>query len=253
MSPARVMKSTVFSAASVLVAVAVSGCDATQPRPKCRAQGSEYGASYTMQGSPMGSCTGKLLTGEILHLQYYRAAPNDPLPAASVAIEPDSVAKAMAAAMNPAGAGVEYSMGKYSTVEPDDNDICQAPLMSETSITTPMARLSYLWSNIRMLVKPTSNAIHFGADLIRKDGDCTVSYKVSAINPAHHCGDGMNAQGEHDPTTGRPDNANCDTDPEERHRPQPGLRLHLRGQHAALLALQGLPRLQVRSQVVVSW
>jgi hypothetical protein len=32
-----------------------------------------------------------------------------------------------------------------------------------------------------MFVTPLSNGIHFGADLARKDGDCTVNYKVVAV------------------------------------------------------------------------
>ena len=44
--------------------------------------------------------------------------------------------------------------------------------------------LTYTWSNFRMLVKATSNGIYFGAELERKDGACTVNYKVTGIFPA---------------------------------------------------------------------
>jgi hypothetical protein len=195
-------------AAGALAAAALVSCEATQPKPFCRVRQDAYAARYTMQ-SMQGACTGKVLAGEIIHLQYYRTAPNDPAGAStSIAIEPESVAEAV---KGTAGAtGMEYSLGKFTTVNPGDDDLCRAPTLSETSIVAGATRLSYAWSNIEMKVTPDSNAIHFGADLVRKDGDCTVTYKVSAINPALHCGDGRNQMGEPDPTTGNPSQALCE-------------------------------------------
>jgi hypothetical protein len=188
-------------AAGALAAAALVSCEATQPKPFCRVRQDAYAARYMMQ-SMQGACTGKVLAGEIIHLQYYRTAPSDPNGGTSIAIEAESVAEAV---RGTAGAtGMEYSIGKFTTVNPGDDDLCLAPVLSETSIVAGTTRLGYAWTNIQMKVTPDSNAIHFGADLVRKDGDCTVTYKVSAVNPALHCGDGVDQMGQPDPSTGKP-------------------------------------------------
>ena len=192
--------------------LASAGCEATQPRPLCRAQANTYAARYTMQGTPQGACEGKILTGEVLHLQLYRAPIADEGGTASVAIQAQSVIDALAGTMSLISAPTEYSLGKYSTVEPDPENLCKVPTLTETSVTAGTARLSYAWSNVRMLVTPASNAIHFGADLVRKDGDCTVSYQVSAAYPTVPCGDGLDSMGHPDPTVGKPNPAICDTE-----------------------------------------
>ncbi len=190
-----------------LAALAAGGCDATQPRPLCRAQSAQYAARYTVQGTPQGACDGKVLTGEILNLQYYRSPPGDAAGTASLAIEPESVFQAVKAGM---ATGMEYSIGRYTAVEPDAANLCKAPTLSETSITMGTTAISYKWSNMEMMVMATSNAIHFGGDLVRKEGDCTVNYKVSAVYPALHCGDGVDQMGMPDPTTGKPNPAACE-------------------------------------------
>jgi hypothetical protein len=193
--------------AAALAVAALGSCDATQPRPYCRVQQDAYAARYIMQ-SMQGACAGKVLTSEVLHLTYYRAPLTEAGGTVSVAIQPDSVLSAIDGLT--ASAGMEYSIGKFTTINPGDDDLCKVPTMAETSITTPMARLSYTWSNFQLVVTPVSNAIHFGADLVRKDGDCTVTYKVSAVNPALHCGDGTDMMGHPDPTTGNPNQKACE-------------------------------------------
>jgi hypothetical protein len=204
-------KSSKLGAALALGALlAVSGCDAVQPRPSCRAQTAEYAARYTMVGTPTGNCTGKLLSAETLHLQAYRAAPNDPKQTPSLAIEPESIAHAIEVAMNPMNPGQEYSIGKFDTAQPNDDNICQVPQMGmDANIAAGGASLKYSWKNLQMYVTPVSNAIHFGAELTRTDGDCVANYKVVAIYPANHCGDGKDPEGHPDPTTGKPDQSAC--------------------------------------------
>jgi hypothetical protein len=187
-------------------------CEATQPAPICRAQQSAYAARYLEPQVVSGTCTGKMLSGEILHLQYYRG--QDPEEATSIAIEPQSVADAIKVAMNPPNAGTEYSLGKYTTFHPDANGICRVEGMTvNAKITAGSASIGYIWTNIEMLVTPTTNAIHFGAQLERTDGDCVVRYKVVAMNPAKGCGDGKDAMGEDDPMTGNPVQAACNSMP----------------------------------------
>jgi hypothetical protein len=204
----QIVHSRFALAAWALAAAALGSCEATQPRPYCRVQQDQYAARYIMQGTPQGNCTGKILTGEILNLQYYRALPNDPMGTTSVAIAPASVVEAAMGMGTPMG--TEFSLGKYTTVNPGDDNLCTAPTFTETNLTVGSTRLSYAWSNLQMIVTPVSNGIHFGADLVRKDGDCTVTYKVSAVNPALHCGDGVDQMGHADPSTGKPVATACE-------------------------------------------
>ena len=219
----RSMRSVMKPAGNLVALVsllALVGCDATQPRPLCRAQQSKYAARYTVTGTPSAGCEGKVLTGEILNLQYYRPKQNEPNGTPSVAIEADSVFQAVQAAakMMMATQGQEFSQGPFDGYEPAADDICRAAQLSETNITAGPTQLGYKWSNLQMLVKPLANSTHFGADLVRRDGACTVPYKVSAAYPAVYCGTGtktvMNEMGmmvtEPDPTTGRPDPKLCE-------------------------------------------
>jgi hypothetical protein len=166
--------------------VALGSCSAVQPKPQCKAMPAEYAAKYIMQGTPQGMCDGKILPGEVLHLQYYRSKTDYAGGPPSVAIQPESVIEARDAAMS--HMGMDYSQGDYTDIEPDDQNYCVAPKLSELNLTAGDAHLVYQWSNVKMIVTPLNNGSHFGADLVRKDGDCTVTYKVSAVYPAVFCG-----------------------------------------------------------------
>jgi len=84
----------------------------------------------------------------------------------------------------------------------------------------PAVSLKYHWSNLKMLTTPLSNAIYFGADLVRTSGTCTLSYKVAAIYPVVQCGDAqvpaVDDKGQPipnmtmaDPSMGKPDQSAC--------------------------------------------
>lgn len=225
---------------TLIATAGLLGCGkAVQPKPACRTQQNTYAARYLENPEITGMCDGKVLKGEVLHLAYYRTAPQGGI--AKVGIEPASIADLVTAAeekMIPVTRmPQEYSLGNFKEVFPDDQDICTAPTLSEAGVETtmpipgdpmhvppipdtPPQTLKYKWSNVRFLTQPLSNAIHFGADLVRTDGDCTVKYKVSAINPVVHCGNGTKPkEDEHgmvvpgetmpDPESGEPDNEQC--------------------------------------------
>jgi hypothetical protein len=219
-------------AVALAMAPLALGCDAVQPKPPCRAQMQQYAAKYTMMGSPTGNCAGKIPSAELLHMQYYRTKPNDNSVAPSLAIEPKTVFDAVTAAgkeMPPVtvdtGSTKEYAVGMFAGYEPDDNDRCKAATLSESIVTIGMKKWGYKWSNVEFITKPTMNSIHFGADLVRTEDDCTATFKVSAIYPAIYCGTGKKKEivdGEEvevpDPTTGPPDPKLCD--------PVPGNNVH---------------------------
>jgi hypothetical protein len=226
----------------VVAPMAVGGCNAVQPKPVCKAQPADYAAKYVVQGSPPAMCADQVLTGEILHVQYYRAQYDDPNGAASVAIQPQSVADAIAAGEGAKVAvtttpdpGGEYSLGRYAANEPGDDNMCLAKTMSVTQVAVaaipadpnamppteavPARSLKYTWSNLTMMVTALSNAVYFGADLERQEDDCVIKYKVSAVNPPVFCGDGKKESideagkpvTEDDPTTGKPNPEACRT------------------------------------------
>jgi hypothetical protein len=189
------MRMSSFTSSATIAAVALSAlaglssCDPVQPTPACRVRPSKYAARYKVEGNPSGMCDGKVLGGEVINLNYYRDKRDYAEGAPSVGIEAASVADAVHEMENLPASNVEYSLGQFSTPRPGDDDMCKAPMLSETKVVTPMANLSYKWSDFKVVVTPLSAAIYFGANLERKDGDCTVKYKVTAIYPATFCGD----------------------------------------------------------------
>jgi hypothetical protein len=195
---------------SLVALLAATSCGkATQPKPQCKAQQEEYAAKYIPDGfdpaAPPDGCTADdILPGEVLNLQYYRADLNG---APKLAIEPASIAEAIAAGEEhkvDVKPEPEFSIGAFKDVFPDDHDICEAPKLDATSLHVdaippedPMkpetavaaVDLTYKWANVKVLTKPLSNAVHFGADLERTTGTCTLKYKVSAVYPVIFCGD----------------------------------------------------------------
>ena len=213
---------------SVVSLLFLGSCESVQPKPTCKVRSEDYAARYDLQGTPTGMCDGKILTGEVLHLGFYRDAKDYAEGLPSVAIESASVADA--AADLETHDNTEYALGKFTAVRTNDADICKAPSLSEHTFKKDMVSLGYKWSNFQIIVKANSNAQHFGADLVRTDGDCQATYKVTASSPAVFCGDGQkqkidemtmmpvkddqgNIVMEDDPTTGKPVAAKCANGP----------------------------------------
>jgi hypothetical protein len=248
---------TKLGATSVsFVLLALGGCKAVEPKPQCKAQPADYMAKYETTHVATMDCPN--LTGEVLHFQYYRPKPGDANGLPSVAIEPASVADAVGAgeaamvgtmAEESAKSDHAYfSLGKYTTVEPNDDDICSAPKLNVTNVhvdmipgdpmmmtmDTPAVDITYTWSNLKMVVRPDSNGVYFTAELVRKEGDCEINYKVTGVQgapadgsqPVAYCGDAqvpvLDDKGQPvnddmgkpetmpDPTMGDPDETKCD-------------------------------------------
>jgi hypothetical protein len=228
---------TIARASLALVPLlAFGGCKAVQPKPQCKAQPADYAAKYTVVSKSDPMCAE--MSGELLHLQYYRATPGDAKGVPSMAIEPSSIADAIAPAQAfndaldpddpmsdmkkiPIKVDREYSLAKFATVEPGDDDTCVASKFDEVSALTSVGAvpedkeacppadaveaidkpITYKWSNLKMIVTPTSNGVYFGATLVRTDGPCSVTYKVTAVNPAVGCGDATSIPQEVDKMT----------------------------------------------------
>jgi hypothetical protein len=223
-------RQTAVASLSLVSVLVLGSCDAVQPKTQCKVRGEQYAARYDLQGTPTGMCDDKILTGEVLNLGYYRDAKDYAEGAPSLAIQPESVVGLVSEDFRPsAHSDTEWAFGKFTSAIPDNSDICKAPNLTENAVSKDMTSLSYKWSNFRVVVRPDSNARHFGADLVRKDGDCEATYKVTANSPVVFCGDGTKAvldemgnpvlddmgkpKMEDDPTTGKPVEMKCDNGP----------------------------------------
>jgi hypothetical protein len=194
----------------LVVLLALGSCKAVQPKPLCKVRGDEYIARY-FDPVKSGTCSDEqILTTEIVQLQYYPPSRDDANDKAKMAIVPASIGDAVNDAthhMLPFTPGKDsaYSLGPFTTAQPDDSDICSVPTLSVATIMVgeipgdamamppveaiPPRSFKYTWSNVKIRVTASSNALHFGADLVRQEDACIVTYKVSAITPIAHCGD----------------------------------------------------------------
>jgi hypothetical protein len=216
------MRKTIVVASFTLVAASLTACDAVQPKPQCKTRRQEYAARYIEMGTPPANCRDKVLTGELLHMATYAPDPTKAGDTPGLGIEPASVADAIEAAeegMVNAMVESEFSFGKFTSMTPEgDDDVCKVMAMPPTKVSVPMipanrmtmepakpaVSLIYEWTDIRSLVKATSNGLHFGATLKRTDGACVMNYKVSAVTPVIFCGDGKKDTEEIDPKTMKP-------------------------------------------------
>jgi hypothetical protein len=220
---------------SLVALLAATSCGkATQPKPQCKAQQEEYAARYFEVERGAMCADEDAIAGEVLFLQYYRA---DVAGVPKLAIEPSSFADAISVGEEhkvDVKAEPEFSIGSFKDIFPDDHDICEADKLADSTVdvaeipadpatmteAVPAVSLKYHWSKLKMLTKPLSNAIHFGADLERTSGTCTIKYSVAAIYPVIHCGNGMKpvvddmgkptGEMEPDPESGDPDPTACE-------------------------------------------
>jgi hypothetical protein len=207
--------------AFILLAGGGIACDAVQPKPQCKTRRQDYAARYIEEGTPSAACRDKVITGEVLHLATYAPDPTKAGDTPGLGIEASAVSSALEAAeeamVNPV-TEMPFSFGKFTTLTPETDDICHVMAMPPTKIAVPAipanrmtmepampaVNLTYEWSDIRSLVKATSNGLHFGAVLKRTDGTCVQSYKVTAVTPVIYCGDGTRDTEEIDPKTMMP-------------------------------------------------
>jgi hypothetical protein len=235
----KLMNRAVGTSLSLVGMLALGGCTAVQPKPECKAQTGDYAARYTLVDMST-MCEGKILTGETISVQYYgvgRDANGKPKlgilasrAAAALAlgdehgadstVTPDTYVTVTPGTPDMPD-GMKYtttaSLGPFASKFPNDKNICsigdlgmasvQVPAIPEDKMADPpfdgaeAIDLAYTWTNLNMLVTPTSNAVYFGADLELKDGECTATYKVTAISPAVSCEKQMD---ELDPITKEP-------------------------------------------------
>lgn len=212
---ARTLRASVqcfFASASI---VALYGCD--QPKPHCNVAHGSFWAKYTLV-SGEGACA--MLSGEQLDVQSYYAprSKTDKRPnfdAVSIAIQPKTITDAIgnaAGIAEPEADDVAYAMGRFVTVEPDDDGFCRAdklaaarlhlPVVAEhpldmctTAPEAPAYNISYAFSHVRVYYTPAAIGTQLEADLTYTQDDCTAVYKVAAVFPAVACAAAPESEG----------------------------------------------------------
>jgi hypothetical protein len=236
----NIMNRTLGTSLSLASLFALGSCTAVQPKPQCKAQTGDYAAKYTLVDMA-GTCDDKILTGETISVQYYGVGRDAASAKPKLGLLATRVAEALATG-DEHGAEVTVdpvyttetkdetgkvvmtysstaSLGPFASVFPNDKDVCTikdagsasakvADIPADMTAMPPTEEipgidLTYTWTNLNMLVTPTSNAVYFGANLELQDGDCKANYKVTAISPAVGC-EGQMDTTEIDPMTMMP-------------------------------------------------
>ena len=206
-----------------LTAAVVSGCD--QPKPNCLTAQSPFVVKLDRTGDPVGDCMG-FGTASFYDDPHVGFAPfyeqdekgQPDYRKGSVAVRTGELANLVATAeehgVTAAPGTVLHSFGKFSTEEPDDNNVCTAPKLSETRVVIPpvppspddpatadedesfagqpAVDVTRRWSNVQVYVTPESFGTQTRADLedvwrTPTGGTCTLRYKAYGLAPAASC------------------------------------------------------------------
>ncbi|MCX4241613.1 hypothetical protein [Paraliomyxa miuraensis] len=199
--------------AALLGVLGGSGCQ--QPDLNCTVYHGTYAAKYELEsGDPTSVCGS--LPGDVLGLNaYYADAGGRPdLEQGSIAIRPRYVNALIFHALEQGVTDLSMdedaqSVGDFSAGRPGADDFCEAPTLSEATITIPevpevpddpetpdedesaplqpATTISYDWSNVRVLVNADAQGTQFSADLHFEQDGCAARYHVIAMYPAVGC------------------------------------------------------------------
>ena len=191
-----------------------------QPRIDCTTGHGGFAARYTLKpGSKQGEGTCDTLKGEIIGLEKYNPAGDDPekqdLTHADLAIQSSGLGN-LANAAEAAGVMVDrskvLSIGAFTSTVPDESDVCTVPALAPAQLDVPAIDMSpatslrYEWSNVRVHVTPAYPGTQMVATVkITQDG-CSAIYDVLGLWPAIGC-EKLDAEGN---GTGEPDPVRCD-------------------------------------------
>ncbi|AUX39468.1 hypothetical protein SOCE26_008600 [Sorangium cellulosum] len=221
-----------------VLAALLASCD--QPRIECTTAHTGFAATYTLKpGSKRGEGDCDKLRGEIIGMEKYSpSSADDPevqdLSRALLAIRATglgALAGGAEAAGVPIDKGAVVSMGEFTSVDPDERDVCSVPSLSPAALEipaiedSPATSLRYEWSNVRVYVTAALPGTQMTADLTYTKDGCTASYSVVGLAPAVSCGvEGMEGpttdpslcDPEADPAAGRLIGSGINPDLEER-------------------------------------
>ncbi|AUX20216.1 MlpA protein [Sorangium cellulosum] len=234
------MKRTYGMQAGLMVVLAALIASCEQPKINCTVAHGGFAAKYTLKpGSKVGEGDCDTLRGEVIGMEKYN-------PSSAKDREVQDLERALlyirttglgALATEAQGAGLEVdggdvlSMGEFTSVDPDDNDVCTVPSLSAAELSLPASderpatNIRYEWSNVRVYVTAALPGTQMTADLTYTKDGCTASYSVVGLAPAVSCGvDNMGEPGidpslcdpQADPKAGRLTGSGINPDLEER-------------------------------------
>ncbi|XXX79073.1 hypothetical protein WMF30_09895 [Sorangium sp. So ce134] len=196
------------------IAALVASCE--QRRVNCTAAHGGFAAKYTLKpGSKQGEGDCDTLKGEVVGIEKYnpRQAGNPKRPdptRAHLAVRASGIAYPAFAAL---GAQVEIdavaldSLGDFESVDPDEDDVCAVPSLTEARLSIPAYEeppppdapedtpptqhpevdIRYAWSNLRIYVTAAYPGTQIVGDLTYTKDGCSASYGVVGLYPAVEC------------------------------------------------------------------
>jgi hypothetical protein len=204
-----------------MLALALGLVSCEQPRIKCLAGHGGFAATYTLiPGSKQGTGDCDTLLGEVIGLEKYNpSSSEDPtkqdLSQATLAIQSTALGTLARAAAEEGFVdedSLAFSLGAFETVDPDENDVCYVPTLSEAeqnipdlSLDLPQTDMKFEWRNVRLLVTAAYPGTQMVAELRYTENGCSASYSVTGLWPAVAC-EGLDADGN---GTGLPDATLC--------------------------------------------
>lgn len=209
------MKRTYGLQAGVMVALGALITSCEQPKIHCTTGHGDFAVTYTLKpGSKRGEGDCDKLRAGIIGLEKYN--PSKPgnreeqdLSRALLAIRAPEIGDIVALARKAVtpvdiDSSAANSLGDFTSVDPDENNICAVPSLSAAELkvpefqyeisgdppetgTQPATEIRYEWSNVRVFVTPEHPGTLMAADLeYTKDG-CSASYSVVGVWPVASC------------------------------------------------------------------
>jgi hypothetical protein len=164
-------------------AALLGACGAEQPRPQCTIGRGAHAVRYTLV-SGSGPCATK--RAEIVGAQIFRE-PGSGIPPV-LAFKPSP----LAANEGKDTANSVIASGSFTTEYPGDDELCEAPTLSEARQRIAQADgttldLRYQWSNVRVQGSAAIPGTQWTADLTYTQDDCMATYKAVGMFPAITC------------------------------------------------------------------
>lgn len=192
--------------AALTAAVATShGC--SQAKPECTV-GSASGSPFTarlalVDGDPESACGQKKSLTLGMQVYHPDAGGSPDRSTRVVAIQTLGLS---AAPRDDAAKDKPYALGTFTSLEPDEHDICTIPTFEPAQGTVPpegtggsgdggtggadpgeSRSVKYEWSNMRVYVTAANLGNQFEADLTYTEEGCTAKYKVVGVWPRIDC------------------------------------------------------------------
>ena len=200
--------------AALGAAASLAACD--QPKIECTSARGGFAAKY-YKVSGTGTCSE--LKGDIIGLQPYNPADSvancekrgddtvcdgtkPDFSSSTLAIQTTAVGSVGPESPDPDATHKMYSLGSFTSTEPDGNDFCMVPTLSAAhqvveevageggGSPAPLQTatdVTYEWSNAKLYVTTAAPGTQMTADLkVTQDG-CTAQYKVVALYPGVSC------------------------------------------------------------------